>query len=760
MSLPLKHTYRFDSFVLDVEEQVLLRDGRQVPMTPKVFDTLLLLVRNQGSLVTKQTILNTLWPDVFVEESNITFNITKVRQALGDTKRPPIYIETVPRRGYRFKSEVKEFLGEDTAVESTSAASEPVTHRLQDEGGRSTSSTAHPASEPSPVTPQLTETQDYATSKRSFAALWIPGRRSALTLSVGAAVVLIVAAAAASWRFNHRFPNRERIDNQQIAQKSTAKTDLKFEQISAYGNVVGAAISPDGKQVVYVQENTGRQSVWLIQLGTLVNIQLIPPGDFSYNKVCFSHDGDYVYFVRHAENQSSDLYRIPTLHGPATKLRENVEGGYSLSADDRKVVFKRRNRAAREDTLFIADFDEGLERPLVTHKEPDWVRGFSLSPNGKVVVYSTGETDSARQTMTIREFNVETGQDRLLQKPNWYFVREMEWLPGGNGLLVLARENAMGIPQLWRMSYPDGVLQKLTDDTNNYLEFSINRDATKMIAVQSVLASHIWVSDMNGRNAKNVADGRGKVIWTGDGHIIYNSGSVLGSDLWITNPDGTDPKQLSFRAGFNDWPAISPDGHTIVFQSNRTGAQHLWRMDLDGGNQMQLTNGYAERSATFSPDGKWVYYNSSENGFLWKIDSNGGEPLQLTNEYAAYPSVSPDGKLIACFHFPTYAHEARITVRNTEDMKQVGELTLAPGFWISRSIQWEADSASVIYAMESNGKLKLYRQAINSGLPELITTLKAEDEFEFTLSPDRKHLAFISTKWNHYALLIDGFRGD
>src|SRR5262245_53030391 len=108
MSLPVTHTYRFDSFVLDVEEQTLLRDGRQVPMTPKVFETLLLLVQHQGSIITKEKILHTLWPDVFVEESNITFNITKLRKALGDTKRPPLYIETIPRRGYRFKAEVHE----------------------------------------------------------------------------------------------------------------------------------------------------------------------------------------------------------------------------------------------------------------------------------------------------------------------------------------------------------------------------------------------------------------------------------------------------------------------------------------------------------------------------------------------------------------------------------------------------------------------------------------------------------------------------
>ena len=738
MSLTLKHTYTFDSFVLDVEEQVLLRDGRMVPLTPKVFETLLLLVQHQGSVVTKQTMLNTLWPDVFVEESNITFNITKLRKALGDTRKPPIYIETVPRRGYRFKTEVREIVEDYANADS-------------DNNGSDLGAAASTA----PEVMSISTTPDVAATPvaRRIMSSWLEGRQNLLLVSV---VALLPIAALTSWWFA-RGTTKSTTRANPVVQTRLIKPDLKFEQISAYGNVVAAAISPDGKQVAYVQENTGGQSLWLMQLGTFINVQLIPSGDSVYNKISFSNDGDYIYFASHSENQPTDFYRIPTLHGPATKLLENVQG-YSLSSDNRQVVFRRRDLTARQDSLYITDLSTKQERLLVAHNQPDWIRGFALSPNGKLVVYATGETDTARQTMTIREVNVETDEQRVLLIPNWYFVRQIDWLPDGDGLLLLARENSIVNPQIYRLSYPGLALQKLTDDLNNYLLFSTTRDSSKMIAVQSVLASHIWVSDINGHNPKNVADGRGTVIWTADGQIIYNSGSVLGSDLWITKPDGKDPKQLSFNAGANDWPAMSPDGKTVVFWSNRTGVQHLWRMNLDGSNQVQLTNGYAERNAAFSPDSKWVYYNTSQDGYLWKVGLAGGDPIQLTNEYAAYPSVSPDGKLIATFRFPTYAHEARITVRNTDDVKQVSELTLAPGFWISRTIQWDSDSTKVIYAIQTNGKVKLYRQPLMSGLPQAITTLKAEDEFEFAISPNHKQLAFSSTKWNHYAVLIDGFK--
>ena len=731
----LRHTYQFDSFVIDVEEQVLLRDGRTVPLTPKAFETLLLLVRHQGSIVTKQKILDTLWPGVFVEESNITFNITRLRKALGDTKRESTYIETVPRRGYRFKSEVKEVLSED-AFNQSEVAAIPVVESSTD----IPSAAAH--------LPLISKTP------------WASGIRfnKKLTLSlllIAASMVVVIAAAR---RLKRNTSVQVGTTNLQAGETATPNPNIHYEQITSYGNVVSAALSPDAKQVAYIQENPGQQSIWLVQLATHIHVQVIPPSDIAYRQISFSHDGDYIFFAKHEESQPSDLYRIPTLKGPEIKLVDDIDGAFSLSSDDQKVVYRRRDRITREDTLYITDLNSRQERTLVTRKGPDWIRAFSLSPDGKKVVFATGETDSSRQTIKISEVDVATGQARLLLEPNWYTVRQLEWLPSGDGLLICARESATTNPQFWRMSYPGGALRKLTNDLNNYLCFSINADASAMIAVQSTLASHIWISpSTTGNKAKNVADGRGTIVWTTDGKIVYNAASLTGTDLWIANSDGTDPKQLSFNSESNDWPSLSPDNR-LVFHSNRTGVQHLFRMNLDGSNLVQLTNGYAERNAAVSPDGKWVYYNSSESSLLWKVPLDGGEPIQLTNEYAAYPSISPDGKLVACFHFPKYDHEAQITVRSTDDMRVVSELTLAPGLWISRSIRWEADNATVIYASESHGKVKLYRQSIYSGAPQELTTVKAEDEFEFSFSPDHRQLAYVSTKWNHDAVLIDGFK--
>lgn len=108
MSLLLNHFFRFGEFALDTDQRVLLRDGKPVALTPKVFDTLLILVANNGRIVEKDELMNRLWPDTFVEEANLASNIKQLRKSLGDDARQPVYIETVARRGYRFIAPVKE----------------------------------------------------------------------------------------------------------------------------------------------------------------------------------------------------------------------------------------------------------------------------------------------------------------------------------------------------------------------------------------------------------------------------------------------------------------------------------------------------------------------------------------------------------------------------------------------------------------------------------------------------------------------------
>ena len=117
MSYSIGHFYRFGEFAVDADQLVLLRGGKPVPLRPKVFDTLLVLVEHHGRIVGKNELMDRLWPDSFVEEDNLTFNIRQLRKALGDDARWPRYVETVARRGYRFIAEVEEVLADTSEAD-------------------------------------------------------------------------------------------------------------------------------------------------------------------------------------------------------------------------------------------------------------------------------------------------------------------------------------------------------------------------------------------------------------------------------------------------------------------------------------------------------------------------------------------------------------------------------------------------------------------------------------------------------------------
>jgi len=128
MSHQLKHLYEFGLFRLDAGERLLLRDGESVPLTPKSFDLLLALVEHHGRLLEKDELLKKVWPDTFVEETNLSYNISLIRKALGDGENGQKFIETVPRRGYRFVAGVRQI--QSAPVEEEPPIAMPVAEPL------------------------------------------------------------------------------------------------------------------------------------------------------------------------------------------------------------------------------------------------------------------------------------------------------------------------------------------------------------------------------------------------------------------------------------------------------------------------------------------------------------------------------------------------------------------------------------------------------------------------------------------------------
>jgi Tol biopolymer transport system component len=189
---------------------------------------------------------------------------------------------------------------------------------------------------------------------------------------------------------------------------------------------------------------------------------------------------------------------------------------------------------------------------------------------------------------------------------------------------------------------------------------------------------------------------------------------------------------------------VYADGHYIVFYSDRTGNGQIWRMDKDGDSPTQLTYNLVEGSiGGFSPDGKWVVYSKKGAG-VWKVPVGGGNPVHLTDAEADYPTVSPDGKLIAySYNDPSANPPERFASppRGIAVMASAGsppkKLFRIPNL---TSFRWVADGRSLLYTKNEGGIDNFWNQPIAGGVPKQITHFNNQEIDSFDLSSDGKWL--------------------
>ena len=701
----MSHFYRFGEFSVDAEERVLLLDGKPVPLRPKVFDTLLIMVERSGRIVGKDELMNRLWPDCFVEEDNLTFNIRQLRKTLGDDARWPRYIETVTRRGYRFIAEVEEVTTE--------------------------------------VGPPVDEI------KVPTDSLNVSERSNLLPASL-AGILLLGSAIWGGWHFRES-SNARQNRHVNATEQHLSATGPKIEKLTASGKNRHAAISLDGKYVAYTIEVKGRVSIWLRQLGTGSVRELISFTEGYIYGMGFAHNGEQLYFVK-GHPEPTALYRISMpLGGVPTKLISKPEGTFAISRDDRQVAFVRYSEDDKECALMLAATDGSNERVLARHIQPDRFNTPTWSPDGQTVAVATGPSDSGNQNVRIVEYNVADGSENEVSRERWFHVSRLISLPDRRGLLVVGEKEPGTSRALWRISYPGGQVNRLTDGLVDYVDVSITANADKGVATEVSFTSDIWIGPAHAANdLRRVTHAVRGFSWTPDGRIIYSSHANADRNLWAMQLDGTDQKQLTAE-GQNLNPTITADGRYIVFVSNRGGAFQIWRMNADGSNQVQLTNTTGAGDPAVSPDGRWIVYHAVEDWSLWKVPIEGGTPLALSNSYCVSPSLSQDGKLIACVGKSEKKHR-RLLILPIEGGSPLRVFDPAPLKLASHRLQWDGDS--VLFAGSHDGVTSLYKQSVGGGRPEKLFDFSEDDVFDFSYSPKRHHLAAIRSAWRFDIVLL------
>ncbi|HEX6729550.1 MAG TPA: winged helix-turn-helix domain-containing protein [Pyrinomonadaceae bacterium] len=744
MSYAITHFYRFAEFAVDVDERLLMRGNARIPLTPKVFETLLILLERSGRLVTKSELMDRLWPDSFVEDDNLTFNIQQVRRALGDNARNPIFIETVARRGYRFIAEVEEVLAEGEAIPGRISA------RANSDMLRTQNVARHVGHSAEGVEGSL-----------SIAALLdktVLANKSGLRAFLIALVVVLALfiAGVLTWKYRHGLaPQQQSVTNTSAG----FLPPLKIEKLTSTSRSRQAVISPDGKYVAYSNEVKGRDSIWVRQLETGVVKEIVSFGEGYVLGMAFSHDGSNLYFVK-ASPEPSALYRVPMpLGGVPKKLIDRLEGAFSLSPDDSQVVFIRYSADDKECALMISKTDGTGERALSVHPQPDRFNAPVWSPDGQTIVVAAGPSDRASEDVRILELSVADGSERELSAGRWSHISRLVWLPDKSGLIVVAARVTGDTKQLWRISNREGEVRQLTDGPLWYADLSMTAHGDRAVGTNMALTSAMWIGPADEtQNLKRVEHAAGGLSWLPDGRIIYSSNTNVDRNrmirtLWVMKTDGTEQKQLT-DAAISSHPTATPDGRYIVFVSNLGGTYQLWRMNSDGNNKVQLTSGEGVMSPAISHDGKWVIYYTVASQYLWKVPVDGGQSVQLSKRAALFPSVSPDGKLIACIG-KDHNKQRRLLIFPVGGGAPMYDFPITPLRLSCLRLWWESDGSGLIYAASQDGVTSFYKQSLSGGLPKKLSDLGEEEIFDFAYSPDGQQLATIRGGWHHDVVLIN-----
>jgi Tol biopolymer transport system component/DNA-binding winged helix-turn-helix (wHTH) protein len=666
-------------------------------------------VSRQGHLITREEIASALWKDTHTVDivSGINTAVNQLRSHLGDDPASPKYIETVIGSGYRFIARVVE----SPAKPETSPSQ---TIRLLASEEASLPLSTEPLSAAGPLRP---ESHRIMRVRRPWA--------------FAAAAALVTAAIVAYLLTRSAAPH-----------SSVPPRALDMTRVTGNGDIQYADISPDGKYVAYVRETAGEQSLWLKQLATGRVLELAGMGRYECQGLAFSPDGSYIYLARKEPLQASgELYQVPFLGGNPRQILTGISGPPAISPDGSKVAFVRSTLLTHgEDSIVTASIDGSNERVLATYKAPGVnLNRITWTADGKTLVYplQSGLTAIA----------AEGGTTRSIPGKEWIWIQDLRALPSGNELIVVGRLSGSLRAQIYEVPWSGGEFRAVTRDLSNYTSVRPTADGKSLLAVQDFVLNTIQVLDPNresgvrslGAENQN-RDGIGGLAWTPDGKIAYSSESDEQYELMETDTSGSNLQRLASNqahGAFSDFVA-SPRGDFIaVVLWQEKNIANIWRMDLSGGDLKRLTSGSQDFPLSLTPDGQWVIYSSTQGNesVLMKVASQGGPAIRLTNYSADDPSVSPDGKWIACSYIPHQDQRASLAIIPIAGGPPAKVYPLPESATPSHLV-WMPDSRAIAFVNHGKDADNIWQQPLAGGSAIPVTHFALGKIFNFQESRD------------------------
>jgi serine/threonine protein kinase/Tol biopolymer transport system component len=604
--------------------------------------------------------------------------------------------------------------------------------------GSSGANSAATVPPPPPPTHSSGATKTSASGSSSAAIVLGEAKKHKGKLIAAVVVVALISAAVAFFVFKPR--GHQGTFNAQ---------NMSIVKLTETGKASGVAISPNGQYVVYVLRDGEMQGLMVRQVATGSDVQILAPAVSVFYGLTFSPDGNYIYFTEASkENQLfSSLYKMPVLGGNPQQILRDIDTSVSFSPDGKQFAFIRGIPDKGTFKLLAANADGSGEKLLTSMSANINVAGLltpAWSPDGKTIVFASLLPSVSSQ---LNEFTVATGAVRTLFATHGNLGRP-HWLPDGDALLVPMREESGGAQgQLWKISYPSGEAQRLTNDLTDYSLswLDLTADGSTVVSVESTVSSDVWSAPGgDSAHATQITSGGPAIL----GVSILGTDRILitnrNRELFTANYDGSSRTLVagSDRNILFAWAC--GDGKHIVYTVPRGNASDIWRMDADGTNPLQLTHGKSALIPVCSPDGSTVTFDYEDQLSTWRMGIDGSNPtsLGLHNQTAPVVFLSKDNKLVLY----RLGHPDAPQLRDQAVAVPVAGGPPAFSFDVPLGgtgpnlPHWAPDDHGVDLVLIRGGAANVWRQPVPSGTMKQITNFPGGLIRSFNWSPDGKTL--------------------
>ena len=528
-------------------------------------------------------------------------------------------------------------------------------------------------------------------------------------------------------------------------------------QVTNSGRALLAAISPDGKYVVSVVNDNGKQSLWLRNVPSGSNTQVLEPDPFAIRGPTFSPDGSFIFYRKatDATQFAFRVYRMPVLGGTPQALVNDVDVGPTFSPDGKRMAYLRGNDPEPGKYRLLSSNLDGSDEKILQIAPLPQPDNLSWSPDGKRIAFISYSQGNAQGQ--INTFEIASSKDTSLTSfPDRVFT-DLAWTPDGRGLLVNYRSSGSTNQQIGFVSYPGGQFQSLTNDTHGYRRLSLSADGKAMVSIQQQETDSVSLQPATGNGAPAAVPGLPNQA------VVQSVGWDTHGDLLVTTRDSilrmsadgsrqatllSDPSERILSS------SVCGRGGPIIFSAYLRGgrtATNIWRVDADGSRPKQLTSGKDEELPLCSPDGASFYYTDYATYRIMKMPISGGSPELIkasvvpTGFMSGAVNLSPDGRWMpeieSIADAATQLTTLKVGLIDVTTNSEAPAKYIDPRADIAAPIALTPDGKAVAYNIVENGVGNVWAQPLDGSPGQRLTNFTSDRIRTFQFSPDGKSLA-------------------